>query len=75
MDHEFKTVIIPAEGEENKIGMDTHQHREGLHMWIGKHVEYECEDGSNKTRFDSRSVHLTREDARNLIREIQRRLF
>jgi hypothetical protein len=45
-----------------KIGMDTLNDREGLHFWI-------CNDKKMV------SVHLTREDARNLIEEIKDRLF
>lgn len=61
---------IPTAGVGNKIGMDTKRQREGLHLWIGKHTEVDGKD-----TFDERSVHLTREDARNLIKEIEQRLF
>ena len=66
----YERIEIPAGAKGNKIGMDTKQEREGLHMWIGRHIPT---DGGYI--FDERSVHLTREDARNLIKEIQRRLF
>jgi hypothetical protein len=64
---------------ENFIGMDTKTHREGVHLWIG-HFEvkdkHDNKDEFNKAPlFKSESVHLTREDARNLIKEIEERLF
>mgnify|MGYP001587518798 CR=1 FL=1 len=56
------------------IGMDTGNHREWLHLWIGKHVlgksDLECD-----TTFESMSVLLSRKDAMNLVEEINHRLF
>lgn len=61
---------IPATDSTNKIGMQTYNQREGLHLFIGRRIEVK-----GKKFLDSRSVHLTRADARNLIEEIKRRLF
>jgi hypothetical protein len=62
----------------NHIGMDTKYRRNGLHLWIGRHMPNMYKEGSLKdveTVFQSKSVHLTREDAQNLVDEINRRLF
>lgn len=66
---------IPAGGnkEDAKIGMDTHNRKEGIHLWIGEKIPIKT--GSKKKYFHQISVHLTREDAYNLIREIEERIF
>lgn len=76
MEKEYHTLNegIPVNSrEENKshIGIDTKQNRNGLHLWIGKHEI----NRENESTFVSQSVHLSREDAWNLIEEIKHRLF
>lgn len=63
---------IPADVKQgdNRIGMDTKPQKKGLHLWIGNYIETGV-----IPFFTFKTVHLTRKDARNLIEEIQHRLF
>jgi len=81
--HNKKAIPMSAvkDSNANRIGMDTHPQREGLHLWISKWREPTEEEKKNleiknneKIR-ESLSIHLTREDAHNLIKEINARLF
>lgn len=56
----------------NYLSMDTHNQREGLHVWVVGTAE---KLGTSKNGPDSISIHLTREQARQLVNEIQQRLF
>ncbi len=77
---------IPLEAKKDpkatRIGMDTGSNRNGLHLWIGGYRTIEddspLKEGQKrrkKTVHVSQSVHLSRDDAWNLIEEIKERLF
>jgi len=80
---------IPTEESNSKLHMDTHQQREGLHVWINEErdiiqeinglqaelAERKKKRIKNTKMLRSFSVHLTRQDARNLVEEINHRLF
>lgn len=72
MDQKYHTLNegIPARPTLSHIGMDTNNHREGLHLWISHH-----DDDEDDAPLLSLSVHLTRKEAMNLIEEINHRLF
>ena len=71
MDKEYHSLNegIPKSSRIPHIGMDTKQNRNGLHFWIGGKPEHVQDD------YYLTSVHLTREDAMNLIEEMRHRLF
>ena len=81
MDKEYHTLNegIPPVKEKrggNTVGMDTGNNRQWLHLWIGHHEKVKVEGRKTKRPvFVSQSVHLSRQDALNLIEEIQHRLF
>lgn len=65
---------------DSEIGMDTKYNRNGLHMWIGYHKKLTKKKdieahGGARTVFISESIHLTRDDAWLLIKEIEDRIF
>ena len=76
MEKEFHTlnegIPINTKNNENHLGMDTKNNREGLHIWIG---HKEQKDSNAEVTFVSQSIHLTRQEAFNLIEEIRKRLF
>ena len=80
-DKAIPMLAVRTNGRENTIHMDTLREKEGLHFWIGHHrkpslKEIESKEyQGNEDIHESLSVRLTREDARNLIREIKARLF
>jgi hypothetical protein len=54
------------------LSMDTQPQREGLHVWISRDIP-DNEGGVAET--ESISIYLTRDDARDLVADINRRLF
>lgn len=81
---------IPSDPtSDSKLHMDTRNQREGLHLWISDERDIlqeiaglQAELTERKKRKDKNtkirkafSVHLTRDDARNLVEEINYRLF
>jgi len=72
--HSLNEGIPSGNDTHNHVGMDTLNNREGIHLWIGHHKSVKIK-GKSESVFESQSVHLTREDAQNLIEEIRHRLF
>ena len=75
-------IPLNAKDEEDKIGMDTHRHREGIHLWISSRKTAITDEQAELSGIkvgekytEMKSVHLTRQDAKNLIDEITDRLF
>lgn len=69
---------IPAEETKggNIVAMATGNNKQWLHLWIGHHERVKVEGRKTKRPvFVSQSVHLSRQDALNLIEEIKHRLF
>lgn len=81
MDKEYHTLNegIPAFEPKggNIVGMDTGNNKQWLHLWIGHHEKKVGKIKGRKTKvpvFVGQSVHLSRQDALNLIEEIVHRL-
>ncbi len=58
-----------------RIGMDTKTHREGLHLWIVDEPRYDPNPYVTTPIRTTHSIHLSREEAFWLMKEIERRLF
>ena len=63
---------LPIQTGTSSLSMDTHNEREGLHLWLTGVAATPYRPDSS---LSSISIHLTREQARQLVKEIQRRLF
>jgi hypothetical protein len=66
------------DGSYTEIGMDTHNEKEGLHIWVGDWEKRKVKKGRKMEEedfFDDKSIHLTREQARKLRDQINKRLF
>lgn len=60
--------------EFTELNMDTHNEKEGLHIWITSWIKRKIE-GKSEVERDSNSIHLNREQCRQLRDEINERLF
>lgn len=81
MEREYHTLNegIPAEESRggNTIGIDTGNNKAWLHLWVGHHKQKRVRVEGKRIKmevFVGESVHLTRQDALNLIEEIKHRL-
>jgi len=82
MDKKYHTLNegIPKEAawRGNNVGMDTGGNRDWLNLWIGHHEAKVVKIKGKRRKIDKfvgQGVFLTRQDALNLIEEIQHRLF
>lgn len=67
--------VIKTDYGEAVLGMDTKHYREGLHLYMHQYIIDTYSDGTTKKRIVSLSEHVDRARAREIMEDIQERLF
>jgi len=62
-------------GEFAELNMDTRNEKEGLHIWITTWIREQSKGKASELVMDTNSIHLNREQCRQLRDEINERLF